>query len=355
MRRILTVVGARPQFIKASAVSRAIKKEEGLEEILLHTGQHFDSNMSSIFFDQLGIPKPDIQLNIHSGTHGDMTGRMLAEIERVILSEQPDYVLVYGDTNSTLAGALAAAKLHYPVAHVEAGLRSFNMKMPEEINRILTDQLSSILFCPTEASVKNLEQEGFSNKPVKVVNVGDVMQDTALFFKEHSFPPSDFNASEEFILATLHRAENTDDPIRLNAIVDSLNYVNKHIAPVVIPLHPRTRSSIKALGISLDVTVINPVGYLEMIWLLNQCGLVLTDSGGVQKEAFFFGKFCVTMREQTEWVELVDVGANTLVGANQNKIQRATSEYFRRQVKDEGQLYGGGCASERIVKILGKI
>lgn len=351
MNRILTVVGARPQFIKASVVSRAIK-EEGLEEILVHTGQHFDSNMSSVFFDQINIRKPDVQLNIHGGTHGEMTGRMLVEIEQVIFSEKPDCVMVYGDTNSTLAGALAAAKLHYPVAHLEAGLRSYDMGMPEEINRVLTDQLSDILFCPTEASVRNLEKEGFSQRPVKVLNVGDVMQDAALFFKEYSFSPMNLNVSENFILATLHRAENTDDVSRLSAIVDALNYLNKHVAPVVIPLHPRTRSAIKSMGLSFDVRIINPVGYLEMIWLINQCSLVLTDSGGLQKEAFFFGKFCITMRDRTEWVELVDVGANVLVGANQYKIQQAAKKYFQRQVNPQGQLYGEGDASRRVAKIL---
>lgn len=352
MRKILTIIGARPQFIKASVVSKAIQETEGLTEVLVHTGQHFDSNMSDIFFNQLGIPRPDYQLDINGGAHGDMTGRMLIAIEEVLLKEQPDWVLVYGDTNSTLAGALAAAKLHIPVAHVEAGLRSFNMQMPEEINRILTDQISSILFCPTQAAMDNLANEGFANRPAQVLNVGDVMQDSALFFAQRAAKPEGFSLAEGFVLATLHRAENTDNAERLASIVAALNRIHAEIAPVVLPLHPRTRGLLDKHGLTLNVELIDPVGYLEMIWLLQHAGLVLTDSGGVQKEAFFFGKPCVTMRDQTEWVELVEGGFNELVGADTDKIVAAIQSNLGREIVDEHQLYGGGKASQRIVEIL---
>src|SRR5690554_105150 len=352
MKKIVTIIGARPQFIKASVVSKAIQKTDGLTEVLVHTGQHFDANMSDVFFDQLGIPRPDYQLNINSGSHGDMTGRMLIEIEKVLLQEKPDRVLVYGDTNSTLAGALAAAKLHIPVAHVEAGLRSFNMQMPEEINRILTDQISSVLFCPTDSAMANLEREGFNDKPIQVLQVGDVMQDSAEFFAQRATQPQGFAVTDGFILATLHRAENTDNPERLAAIVQALNHLHQQVAPVVLPLHPRTRNVITAQGLTLDVHLIEPVGYLEMIWLLQRTGLVLTDSGGVQKEAFFFGKACVTMRDQTEWIELIEVGANELVGADTDKIIAAATRNIGRAVKDEHSLYGGGVAAKRIVNAL---
>ena len=348
---ILTIIGARPQFIKASVVSRVIQKTDGIDEIMLHTGQHFDTNMSDIFFDQLNLPRPHIQLDIHGGSHGNMTGRMLAGIERALLEHKPDRVMVFGDTNSTLAGALAAAKLHIPVAHVEAGLRSFNMQMPEEINRILTDQISDLLFCPTDTAVQNLNNEGFANKQVQVLKVGDVMQDSALLFAEHALAPGgDF--PEGFILATLHRAENTDNPKRLAAIISALNEINTSLAPVVLPLHPRTRKLIIEHGFELNFLIIDPVGYFEMVWMLDHCELVLTDSGGVQKEAFFFGKACVTMRDQTEWVELLEVGANELVGADRGKIIDAATRSYGRRLHDTHQLYGGGKAAERIVSTL---
>ncbi|MBV6493628.1 MAG: UDP-2,3-diacetamido-2,3-dideoxy-D-glucuronate 2-epimerase [Turneriella sp.] len=352
MKKILTVIGARPQFIKASVVSKAIQEKDALTEVLLHTGQHFDANMSDVFFNQLGIPRPHYQLDIHGGNHGEMTGRMLIEIEKVLLREKPERVLVYGDTNSTLAGALAAAKLHIPVAHVEAGLRSFNMQMPEEINRILTDQMSDILFCPTDAAVANLSAEGFDKKPIQVLKVGDVMQDAAVFFARQAIPPQKFNLADKFILTTLHRAENTDNPERLTAIVDALNKIHAEIAPVVLPLHPRTRKIIQEKGLTLTANVIDPVGYFEMIWLLQHCGLVLTDSGGVQKEAYFFGKPCVTMRDQTEWIELVEVGANELVGADTQKIVDAVKRKNGQTIVDEAQLYGGGHAAVEVVRHL---
>lgn len=350
--KLVTVVGARPQFVKAGVVSKAIGQHAGLAEVIVHTGQHFDANMSEIFFEQLGIPRPNYLLDIHGGTHGSMTGRMLIEVERVLLAERPDRVLVYGDTNSTLAGALAAAKLHIPVAHVEAGLRSFNMRMPEEINRMLTDQVSDILFCPTETAMRNLDAEGFARKAARVVNVGDVMQDSALLFAGSATRPASLPDEDGFILATLHRAENTDEPARLRSIVDAINELHDTCAPVVLPLHPRTRDVVGRLGLSLRCTLIDPVGYLEMLWLLKHCGLVLTDSGGVQKEAYFFGRFCVTLRDQTEWTELVDAGANALVGADGGEILRLAREKLGTHVEDAANLYGGGAASAAIAREL---
>lgn len=353
-QKILTVIGARPQFIKASVVSAAIQQQSKLHEIIIHTGQHFDENMSKIFFDELAIPKPNYQLNINGSTHGAMTGRMLEEIEKVCLSEIPDYLMVYGDTNSTLAGALAAAKLHIPVVHIEAGLRSFNMQMPEEINRILTDQVSEILFCPTETAIQNLKLEGFDKKPVQIYNVGDVMQDSSLFFANKAIKGEllrDIPANN-FILATLHRAENTDNIERLTSIVEALNYIHGNILPIVLPLHPRTRKVIQNLGLNLKVHLLEPVGYLDMIWLLKHCNLVLSDSGGVQKEAFFFKKPCVTMRDQTEWVELIEHGVNVLAGANTENIVEMVQNMLNKEISDPYQLYGGGEASNRIATIL---
>lgn len=354
--KILTVIGARPQFIKASVVSKAIQNSTILDEKIIHTGQHFDANMSNIFFDQLGIPKPHYQLDINSGSHGSMTGRMLEEIEKICLAEKPDRLMVYGDTNSTLAGALAAAKLHIPVAHIEAGLRSFNMQMPEEINRILTDQVSDILFCPTNTAVSNLKNEGFDKKPVQVLNVGDVMQDSSLFFSERAIKGSSLVdvPNERFIVATLHRAENTDDANRLKSIIEALNYIHEHIRPVVLPLHPRTQKVVKSLGLELKMLVLEPVGYLEMIWLLKHCDAVVSDSGGVQKEAFFFKKPCVTMRDQTEWIELIEHGVNLLAGADTQKIIQSTEMMLGKTIEDPLSLYGGGHASQNIVNILEK-
>lgn len=354
MKKVLTIIGARPQFIKASVVSKAIKESNDLSETLVHTGQHFDSNMSDIFFDQLSIPKPDFQLDINGGSHGSMTGRMLEAIEKICLKEKPDRLMVYGDTNSTLAGALAAAKLHIPVAHVEAGLRSFNMQMPEEINRILTDQVSDLLLCPTQTAVQNLKNEGFDNKPVKVLKVGDVMQDSSLLFAERAIKGDSLKEvpDNNFILATLHRAENTDNTSRLTSIIDALNYIHKNIEPVVLPLHPRTEKIVESLGLHLEMLVMEPVGYLEMIWLLKNCDAVVSDSGGVQKEAFFFKKPCITMRDQTEWVELIDAGVNILAGADTNKIIESTTNMLGKEINDPTNIYGGGHASQNIIDAL---
>lgn len=352
--KILTVIGARPQFVKAAVVSNAFKQHPSLQEIIVHTGQHFDSNMSDVFFNQLQIPRPDHLLSINGGTHGDMTGRMLIEIEKVLLSERPDMLMVYGDTNSTLAGALAASKLHIPVIHVEAGLRSFNMRMPEEVNRILTDRLSHILFCPTQTAVDNLLNEGYSleNTQNHVLNIGDVMQDTAMMFKSKSTRPAGVNYEDGFILCTMHRAENTDDLTRLTNIVDALNHLHNHVMPVIMPLHPRTAAVLAKHGLSLDVNILEPAGYFEMLWLLERAALVLTDSGGLQKEAFFFEKPCVTMRDQTEWVELVDMGVNTLSGADQGRIVLAVKQMQNKPVSDPNHIYGGGTASRKIAEFM---
>ncbi|TFL14853.1 UDP-N-acetylglucosamine 2-epimerase (non-hydrolyzing) [Pusillimonas caeni] len=320
MKKVLTVLGARPQFIKASVVSAEIVRRNDITEVVTHTGQHFDSNMSDIFFKELGIPVPKYQLGISGGSHGEMTGRMLIHIEHVIKVECPDIVLVYGDTNSTLAGALAACKLNVPVAHVEAGLRSFNMRMPEEINRILTDRISSWLFTPTDIATQHLNREGIPKD--RIVQAGDVMYDVALFYgarvNQESGRLNELSLNpKQFILATIHRAENTDDLVRLHTIVKSLIKISKEILPVVWPVHPRTRQTLSEQGwltiLEKAVKLIDPVGYLAMVQLEKHAALIATDSGGVQKEAFFYGVPCVTLRDETEWVELVTSGWNHLV------------------------------------------
>lgn len=347
MRKIITVVGARPQFIKAATLSRQFKLL-GIEEKIIHTGQHFDANMSEIFFDEMEIPKPAYQLDIHGVSHGAMTGRMLEGIEKILMTEKPDGVLVYGDTNSTLAGALAAAKLHIPVIHVEAGLRSFNMDMPEEINRILTDRISNALFCPTDTAVNNLMREGFDNMPVQIIKNGDVMQDAAMYYADKAQLKSDIIRKaglNKFVLATIHRQENTDNPENLKNIIEGLNAIHKEI-PVVVPMHPRTRNILAQNYQLPDFTIIDPVGYFDMIMLLKSCEMVITDSGGVQKEAFFFAKHCITLREQTEWVELVDKGFNLLVGSDIDKLRDAF-DFFRNKQSDFSiDLYGNGKAAE---------
>lgn len=348
--KILTVVGARPQFIKAATVSRAFQNNSDITEVIVHTGQHFDPSMSDVFFEQMDIPKPDYHLDISGLDHGAMTGRMLEGIERLIKDEKPDWVLVYGDTNSTLAGALAASKLHVPVAHVEAGLRSFNMHMPEEINRVLTDRVSSVLFCPTVQAVQNLKEEGYSGLQVDIQNVGDVMQDAALYYRPKARKPDvDVPLPDRgYVLATVHRAENTDNPERLSQIVKALNTIHEEV-PVVLPLHPRTRKCLDTYGFPLNVHLLEPVGYLEMVWLLENAGTVMTDSGGLQKEAYFFSSPCVTLRDETEWVELVDKGVNRLAGANFDSIVTIFDEMKTVQVTEDSSLYGGGKAADEIV------
>ncbi len=350
MKKIVTIIGARPQFIKAAALSREISKHNYIKEIIVHTGQHFDKNMSDVFFEEMEIPKPNYNLNINSLSHGAMTGQMLEKIETILLKEKPDWVLVYGDTNSTIAGALAAQKIHIKVAHVEAGLRSFNMKMPEEINRILTDRISNILFCPTDTAIDNLQKEGYDNIDCKIVKSGDVMQDTAIFYSKKEKKPL-IKIPDEFILTTIHRAENTDNKERLINIMEALNEIAL-ATPIILPLHPRTKNIIKNLKLRIEnLTITEPIGYLEMIYLLNRCKLVMTDSGGLQKEAFFFKKPCITLRDETEWVELVENEFNTIVGANKNLIIHTFSNQ-KYDIDFDKNLYGKGQASLKIVNEL---
>ncbi len=348
--KICTVIGARPQFIKAATISREILKYKNIEEIIIHTGQHFDTNMSDIFFDQMEIPRPNYNLEINSMSHGAMTGKMLEKIEEILIKEKPDIVLVYGDTNTTLAGALAAKKIHIKVAHIEAGLRSFNMNMPEEINRILTDRISDILFCPTDTAIDNLRKEGYKNINCKIVKSGDVMQDAAIYYSNKEQKPT-INVPNDFILATIHRAENTDNIDRLTNILDVLNEIASD-KMVILPLHPRTTNIIKQSDFNTEkLTIIEPVGYLEMVYLLNRCKLVMTDSGGLQKEAFFFNKPCLTMRDETEWLELVEEGFNTLVGADKTRIIDAYNKQ-NYDINYDIDLYGNGQASANIINNL---
>lgn len=351
--KLLTVIGARPQFIKAATVSRAIAVRQDIREVIVHTGQHYDANMSDIFFDELSIPRPDHHLGIGGGSHGAMTGRQIEAIERVLLDEKPDMVLVYGDTNSTLAGALAAVKLHIPVAHVEAGLRSFNRRMPEEINRILTDHASDLLFAPTATAMKNLSNEGLP--PARMHLVGDVMYDACLFYGTQARKPAWFDplsiSEGDYVLATVHRAENTDDPVRLAGILQGLAAAERH---VILPVHPRTQKQIESLGLSTPahLHLVPPVGYLEMVWLEKHCAVIATDSGGVQKEAYFHGKPCVTLRDETEWVELVTHGGNRLAGSNADLI----GELLRGAEieRSSGGLYGDGNASQKISEVVAR-
>ena len=349
---IVTIVGARPQFIKAAALSRELRKRH--REYLVHTGQHYDYDMSGVFFDRLRIPAPDINLEVGSGGHGKQTGAMLEGIEIVLMREKPDWVLVYGDTNSTLAGALAASKLHIPVAHVEAGLRSFNRRMPEEINRVVADHISSLLLCPSPLAADNLAREGVKGH---VALVGDVMSDVLLWAKEQVeiSPPAmvqDLGVSRGgYYLATMHRAENTDDPVRLNAIVGAFNALNQ---PVLFPAHPRTRKVMEASGSSLKphVRLMEPVGYFEMVALTKDARMVLTDSGGLQKEAYWLGVPCVTLRDETEWLETVEAGGNVLAGADPAKILEAANTL--QLPAQRKPLYGEGGVAARCVTELEK-
>lgn len=348
--KILTVVGARPQFIKAAMVSRALAQyvptAEGpiLEEEILHTGQHYDPMMSQVFFEEMEIPQPAVNLQIGSGTHGEATGAMLAGIEREIIARRPDRLLVYGDTNTTLAGALAAAKLHVPVVHVEAGLRSYNRRMPEEINRVLVDHVSSILFCPSEQARINLAREGIE-RGVHVV--GDIMYDAVCHYRHKAIVPA---VAGPFILCTLHRAENTDDPVRLRGILAALQDAPLR---VILPLHPRTRQLADREGIVIGgcIEPLEPVSYLAMLGYIERSALVVTDSGGVQKEAYFLGKRCITVRDETEWTELVACGANRVVGADPTAIRQAFA-WAMEPLGECREVYGSGDASQRIVRLL---
>ena len=356
--KLLTVIGARPQFVKASVVSRAFAEHGGIHEVLLHTGQHFDANMSSIFFDELAIPRFAYNLGIGGGLHGAMTGAQLAGIEKVLLTEKPDWVLVYGDTNSTLSAALAAAKLHVPVAHVEAGLRSFNRRMPEEINRVVVDHVSTMLLAPTETAMQRLAHEGIAIE--KCHNVGDVMFDAAILFGEQARQFSTVLqrlklSAGGFILATVHRAENTDDLQRLRVILTALGQVGQTL-PVVYPIHPRTRKLLDQHGLGNllgdGVHLIDPVGYLDMVTLEQNAAVIATDSGGVQKEAFFHGVPCVTLRNETEWVELVSAGWNWLVPPlSADLVRTGLLAAIGTRGKDV-QPYGQGDTAQRIASIL---
>ena len=351
--KIVTVVGARPQFIKSAPVSRELLKR-GIKEVLVNTGQHFDQNMSDIFFKQLSISKPNYSLNINSLSHGAMTGQMLQTIEEILCVENPIFVMVYGDTNSTLAGALAASKLNLKIIHIEAGLRSFNMLMPEEINRIIADRLSTYLFCPTQAAVNNLEKEGFANFGCKVIRSGDVMLDAAIMFSKLAQKP-DIDIPEDFILCTLHRQENTDDELRLGSLMKALGKISEE-KNIILPIHPRTQKKLIQLGFNQDkyrnIKLIQPVGYLQMLYLLKNCSFVMTDSGGLQKEAFIFKKLCLTLRDETEWVELVENGLNFIAGTSCEKIIM-NYELLRSANPDFNiDLYGNGTASQTIVNEL---
>ncbi len=344
MKKIVTILGARPQFVKAAVLSRIISEKKEIEEIIVHTGQHFDSNMSEVFFTEMDIPKPKYNLNINGLGHGAMTGQMLEKIEEILLKEKPLAVVIYGDTNSTIAGALAAKKLDIKVVHIEAGLRSFNMKMPEEINRILTDRISDLLLCPTSTAIKNLKNEGFDNLDNNVVESGDIMKDAVAFYSQNSAERSSIISdldlqNKNFVLATIHRQENTDDLQKLKSIFEGLENINKEI-PVVLPLHPRTRNILKKNNLVYNFIMIDPVGYFDMLELLKNCMMVVTDSGGLQKEAFFNHKTCIIAREETEWIELVENGFATIIGSDKQKMIKAFVEFKNHKADFNINLYG---------------
>ncbi len=356
--KIATILGARPQFVKAAALSRSIKRSfnDAVQDLLIHTGQHYDNNMSDVFFKELGLPTPAYHLGVGGCSQGAMTGRMLEAIEEILIKEKPDWVLVYGDTNSTLAGALAAVKLHIPVAHVEAGLRSFNRKMPEEINRIMTDHCADLLFAPNQRSLQQLVKEGINSS--KIALTGDIMYDVALYHQKEAMEKSSILSHyglypNRYALATVHRAENCEDPTRLIEIFKGLNAIAQEL-PVIMPLHPRTKKAIQDLPIefSPQLLQIDPIGYLDMIKLESNAKLILTDSGGVQKEAYFFKVPCLTLREETEWVELIEHGFNQLVPAESTSIQQAANMALNTSVDWNVSLYGQGKTAESILDTL---
>jgi UDP-GlcNAc3NAcA epimerase len=348
--KIVSIVGARPQFIKAAAVSRALRKRH--REVLVHTGQHYDYEMSGIFFDRLELPPPDVNLGVGSGSHAAQTSAMLTGVEDVLLAERPDYLLIYGDTNSTLAGVLAASKLSVPVAHIEAGLRSYNRRMPEEINRVVADHLSDLLLCPSHTAVRNLAAEGITQN---VHLVGDVMLDVLNWAKQRlaGKPPDILGrlgvTKRRYLLATMHRNENTDDSARLSQILSAFNSLDE---PVVFPVHPRAKKVIAGARCQIEphVRLIDPVGYLDMIELAGAARLILTDSGGLQKEAYWLGVPCLTMRDETEWVETVEAGWNTLVGSDSKRIIEAVNTFAPNGSRPV--LYGDGSAAEKCVDLL---
>lgn len=347
--KIVTIVGARPQFIKAATLSRVARNHSGIREILVHTGQHYDENMSEVFFRQLDIPVPDYNLGTGSGSHAVQTGAMMTGIEKVLLNEKPDRVLVYGDTNSTLAGALTAAKLHIPVAHVEAGLRSFNRRMPEEINRILTDHVAELLFAPTETAMRNLANEGLETASRFT---GDVMFDSVLFYRDMvTADPGRYRIAglpDSYMLATVHRAENTDNPEILSGILDAFWQTGR---PIVLPLHPRTRKMLEnSAAVPANVKIIDPVGYLQMLRLTLDSEKVLTDSGGLQKEAYFLEKPCITLRTETEWVETVHDQWNTVTGTDPERILAAVA--LPHPQAPQKPSFGNGRAASEILSLL---
>jgi len=357
--KVVTIVGARPQFVKTAVVSRALRAVPGVREVLVHTGQHYDEAMSAVFFQELEIPRPDYHLEVGSGRHGTQTARMLERIEDVLIAEGPDWVLIYGDTNSTLAGALAAAKLAIPIAHVEAGLRSFNRRQPEEINRVLADRLSDLLFPPNDDGVELLRREGISGNHVQ--KVGDVMYDVALYFGEKAERESTVLArlslaTKSYLLATVHRAENTNDPARLRTIFGGLELLAAE-EPVVVPLHPRTRAALNTAGMPVEtlqgIRIIDPVGYLDMARLEQGARLIATDSGGIQKEAFFYRVPCVTLRAETEYTDLIALGWNRLFLP---ETAEALPAFIRRvpmtPAEPAENPYGDGNASARIARAL---
>ena len=354
--KVLTVVGARPQFIKAATVSRVLREHDEIDECLVHTGQHYDANMSDIFFSELEIPHPKYNLGVIAHRHGEMTGLMLTKLEHVLIDEDPDVCLIYGDTNSTVAAALASAKLRIPVAHVEAGLRSFNRAMPEEINRVMSDHLSDILFAPTVNSVSHLLREGIPNS--KIFQVGDVMYDASIYYglksQQHSRVIKDLGCdSGEYVLVTIHRQENTNDVDRLGVLCNAVEAISRN-RQVVLPLHPRTKKQLEQFGLHLTgkrLVLTEPVGYLDMIQLERNAAIILTDSGGVQKEAYFYRIPCVTLRKETEWTELVETGWNRLGGDSAIEIIEATEKAIGSAGKD-AQPYGSGRAAEEIYSVL---
>ncbi|APG64026.1 UDP-N-acetylglucosamine 2-epimerase [Tenacibaculum todarodis] len=359
MKKIVTILGARPQFVKGAVLSRIIEKYKSIEEVIIHTGQHFDENMSAIFFNEMNIPKPKYNLNVNSLSHGAMTGKMLEKIEEILLTEKPDAVVVYGDTNSTIAGALAAKKLQIKVVHIEAGLRSYNMQMPEEVNRILTDRISDLLSCPTDTAIKNLEKEGFNNLPSCIEKHGDIMKDAVEYYSEMAAEKSAIMEDEnlqknEFVLATIHRQENTDDINKLKDIFSALEEIHKE-KTVVLPLHPRTKKVLDKYNLQPKITFINPVGYFDMLVLLKNCKMVVTDSGGLQKEAFFNKKHCIIAREETEWIELVEHGFADLTGSNPEKIMDAYVKFDKSALSFNKELYGsnvGGKIHQSIINLI---
>jgi UDP-GlcNAc3NAcA epimerase len=359
MKKIVTILGARPQFVKAAVLSRVISNHQDLEEIIVHTGQHYDSNMSAVFFEEMQIPNPKYNLKVNGLGHGAMTGQMMEKIEEILLIEKPEAVVIYGDTNSTIAGALTAKKLHIKVIHIEAGLRSFNMEMPEEVNRILTDRISDLLLCPTSSAIDNLKNEGFDELSNLVVNCGDIMKDAVVYYshtsEEKSSIISDLNlVSNEFVLATIHRQENTEDIAKLKAIFEGLERISK-TKQVVLPLHPRTKKILTDNALTYNLKFIEPVGYFDMLELLKNCNLVITDSGGLQKEAFFNKKNCIIAREETEWVELLDNGFARIVGSNSKDMMDAFEDFQNSTADFSIDLYGNDVGEKmhsEIVKLL---